>query len=98
MWERGTAPLTINLCTRGVLGFTPSLPYPWVKSGEESGYAVELVLGAVQMRKIYDCDAMLISIKVPPSGGACFLRIPAHLCSLQEALWKNWVLCNRKTG
>lgn len=83
MGERGIAPLTLNLCARGVLGFTPSLPYPWVKSGKESSYAVELVMGAVQKRKICDCDAMSISIKVPLSGGACFLHIPPHLCSLQ---------------
>jgi len=53
MGERGIAPLTLNLCTRGVLGFTPSLPYPWVKSGKESGYTIELALGAVQKRKMY---------------------------------------------
>jgi hypothetical protein len=52
MGERGIAPLTLNLCTRGVLGFTTSLHYPWVKSGNESGYAIEPVLGAVQKRKI----------------------------------------------
>ena len=70
--ERSIAPLSLHLCTRGVLGFTPSLSYPWVKSGKESGYAVELVLGAVQKRTIYDCDAVSISMKVPLSGGACY--------------------------
>jgi hypothetical protein len=60
MGERGIAALTLNLCTRGVLDFTLDVPYPWVKSRKESGYVVELVVGAVQKRKIYDCDAMLL--------------------------------------
>jgi hypothetical protein len=79
----------------------PAVPLgeePSILSGKECGYAIELVLGAVQKRKILGCDGRWFSIMVPSFGDACFLHIPPHLYSLQLAMWKNWVLCNRKMG
>jgi hypothetical protein len=61
MGERGRTPLILNLCTRCVFGFTPGLPYPWVKSRKEPDYAIELFVTAAQERKIFACDTMWIA-------------------------------------